>query len=61
MAPSRGEVIAGLSTSVWMCAVGMFVGELFVPMLNSTSYALWQTLTPAEMLGRALSSWRFIS
>lgn len=56
-----GEVIAGLSTTVWMCAVGMFVGELFVPMLNSTSYALWQTLTPPEMLGRALSSRRFIS
>lgn len=56
-----GEIVSGLAGTVRMCALGMFLGELFVPLLNSTSYALWQTLTPPEMLGRALSTRRFIA
>jgi len=56
-----GEVIAGLATSVWMLALGMFVGEFLVAPLNTASYTLWQSLTPAHMLARALATRRFIA
>ena len=56
-----GEAIAGLATSVWMLAFGMFVGELLVAPLNTASYTLWQSLTPPHMLARALSTRRFIA
>ncbi|HEY6195010.1 MAG TPA: MFS transporter [Candidatus Eisenbacteria bacterium] len=56
-----GEVIAGLATSVWMLALGMFVGEFLVAPLNTASFTLWQSLTPPHMLARALSTRRFIA
>ncbi len=56
-----GEVIAGLSTTVWGLALGMFVGELLVAPLNTASYTLWQSLTPPHMLARALATRRFIA
>src|SRR5262249_34019211 len=56
-----GEVVTGLSTQVWALALGMFVAELLIAPLNTASYALWQTLTPPHMLGRALASRRFIA
>ena len=56
-----GEVITGLSTQVWALALGMFVTELLIAPLNTASYALWQTLTPPHMLGRALATRRFIA
>ena len=56
-----GEVIAGLATTVWALALGMFVGELLVAPLNTASYTLWQSLTPPHMLARALATRRFIA
>ncbi len=56
-----GEVIAGLATTVWGLALGMFVGELLVAPLNTASYTLWQSLTPPHMLARALATRRFIA
>ena len=56
-----GEVIAGISPTVWGLAVGMFVGELLVGPLNTASFTLWQGLTPPHMLARALATRRFIS
>ncbi len=56
-----GQVIAGLSTTVWGLALGMFVGELLVAPLNTASYTLWQSLTPPHMLARALATRRFIA
>lgn len=56
-----GEVIAGVSTTVWGLALGMFVGESLVGPLNTASYTLWQTLTPPQMLARALATRRFIA
>jgi MFS family permease len=56
-----GEVIAGMATTVWGLALGMFVGELLVAPLNTASYTLWQSLTPPHMLARALATRRFIA
>jgi MFS family permease len=56
-----GEVLAGLATTVWGLALGMFVGELLVAPLNTASYTLWQSLTPPHMLARALATRRFIA
>ena len=56
-----GEVIAGCATTVWLLALGMFVGELLVAPLNTASYTLWQSLTPPHMLARALATRRFIA
>jgi MFS family permease len=56
-----GEVMAGLSTTVWALAVGMFVGELLVAPLNTASFTLWQGVTPPHMLARALSTRRFLA
>lgn len=56
-----GQVVAGLATTVWALALGMFVGELLVAPLNTASYTLWQSLTPPHMLARALATRRFIA
>jgi MFS family permease len=56
-----GEAIAGLATTVWGLALGMFVGELLVAPLNTASFTLWQSLTPPHMLARALATRRFIA
>jgi hypothetical protein len=56
-----GQVIAGLATTVWGLAAGMFVGELLVGPLNTASFTLWQGLTPPHMLARALATRRFIA
>lgn len=56
-----GQVIAGLATTVWGLALGMFVGELLIAPLNTGIYTLWQSLTPPHMLARALATRRFIS
>lgn len=56
-----GEVIAGLATTVWGLAVGMFAGELLIAPLNTGIYTLWQSLTPPHMLARALATRRFIA
>lgn len=56
-----GEAIAGLSTTVWMLAVGMFVGEFLIAPLNTASFTLWQSVTPPHMLARALSTRRFLA
>jgi len=56
-----GEAVAGVSTSVTMLAVGLFLSELLVPALNAHSFMLWQSLTPPEILARALSTRRFLS
>ena len=56
-----GETIAGLATTVWGLAAGMFVGELLVAPLNTASFTLWQSLTPPHLLARALATRRFIA
>lgn len=56
-----GEVMAGLATTVWGLALGMFAGELLIAPLNTGIYTLWQSLTPPHMLARALATRRFIS
>ncbi|HEX5632173.1 MAG TPA: MFS transporter, partial [Gemmatimonadales bacterium] len=56
-----GEVVTGLSTTVWGLAIGMFVGESLVAPLNTASFTLWQDLTPPQMLARALATRRFIA
>ena len=56
-----GEVVTGLSTTVWSLALGMFVGELLVAPLNTASFTLWQDMTPPHMLARALATRRFIA
>jgi len=56
-----GQTIAGLATTVWGLAAGMFVGELLVAPLNTASFTLWQSLTPPHLLARALATRRFIA
>jgi MFS family permease len=56
-----GQTIAGLATTVWGLAAGMFIGELLVAPLNTASYTLWQSLTPAHMVARALATRRFFA
>jgi MFS family permease len=56
-----GEAIAGVASTVWGLALGMFVGELLVAPLNTASFTLWQSLTPPHMLARALATRRFIA
>jgi MFS family permease len=56
-----GQVVAGAATALPWLIAGMFLTELLVPLLNTTSFALWQGLTPAHLLGRALASRRFIA
>jgi MFS family permease len=56
-----GQTIAGLATTVWGLAAGMFIGELLVAPLNTASYTLWQSLTPPHMVARALATRRFFA
>ena len=56
-----GEVLTGLSTTVWTMAAAMLFTELLVGPLNTASYTLWQSLTPPHMLARALSVRRFMA
>lgn len=53
--------VSGAATTLPVLVAAMFVLELPVPFLNTSSFALWQSLTPPAMLGRALSTRRFIA
>ncbi|HEV2105091.1 MAG TPA: MFS transporter [Candidatus Eisenbacteria bacterium] len=56
-----GELASGLATTLVGCAAGLMFADLFVPFLNSSSFTLWQGVTPPAMLGRALAVRRFIA
>jgi len=56
-----GAACAGLSTTLYALAAGMFLTELLIAPLNSASSTLWQSLTPPSMLARALSTRRFLA
>ncbi len=61
LALGAGQVVAGLATTLPWLLAGLFGGYLFIPFLNSTSYALWQSLTPHELIARALATRRFVA
>ncbi len=56
-----GQVLVGLSTSVFAFAAALFVSEFMVTPLNTASFTLWQSLTPPHLLARALSVRRFLA
>ncbi|MEP7028149.1 MAG: MFS transporter [Candidatus Eisenbacteria bacterium] len=56
-----GQVLVGLSTSVFAFAAALFATEFLVTPLNTASFTLWQSLTPPHMLARALSVRRFLA
>ena len=61
MAVGVFEALAGAAPTLPLLAFAMFALDLPIPFLNTSSYALWQSLTPPELLGRALSTRRFIA
>jgi len=56
-----GQLWTGLSTTIVMMSLGMFLTELMVAPLNTASFTLWQSMTPPHMLARAMSVRRFLA
>jgi len=56
-----GQVLVGLSRTVFTFAAAMFLTELMIAPLNTASFTLWQSLTPPHLLARALSVRRFLA
>jgi MFS family permease len=49
----------GHSTAIWIPA--MFLGGLFVPLINGSNQAIWQAKVPPELQGRVFSARRLIA
>ncbi|HWQ21354.1 MAG TPA: MFS transporter [Clostridia bacterium] len=50
-----GTVILGLGRSLPVWAVGGFMSMLFLPMLNGSNQAIWQSKVPPSLQGRVFS------
>lgn len=50
-----GLVVAGLRSSPFFTAAGLFILLFFIPLASGTSMAVWQAKVPPEMQGRVFS------
>jgi uncharacterized repeat protein (TIGR01451 family) len=56
-----GTVFFGLGRSLPVWLVGAFMGQFFVPVVNSSNQAIWQAKVPPDLQGRVFSIRRLIA
>lgn len=56
-----GFLLLGFGRGFWLWAAGMFVFEFFMPMLNGSNQAIWQSKIPPALQGRVFSVRRLIA
>ena len=56
-----GPVIIGLSRAVPGWAVGSFMSQLFIPIINGSNQAIWQSKVPPAVQGRVFATRRMIA
>ncbi len=56
-----GNIIIGLGQSVVIWSMGAFLLMFFMPVLNASNQAIWQSKVPAEIQGRVFSARRLIA
>jgi len=55
------QVVFGLSATLYLSAVAVFVSVALVPFMNAHSQAIWQAQTPPELQGRVFAVRRVIA
>lgn len=56
-----GQVLLGLGREVVVWTIGAFLMMFFVPLLNASNQAIWQSKVPPELQGRVFSVRRLIA
>lgn len=56
-----GPVVIGLSRAVPGWAVGSFMSQLFIPIINGSNQAIWQSKVPPAVQGRVFATRRMIA
>ena len=56
-----GPVVIGLSRAVPGWAIGSFMSQLFIPIINGSNQAIWQSKVPPAVQGRVFATRRMIA
>jgi DHA3 family macrolide efflux protein-like MFS transporter len=56
-----GTIVLGLGRSLPIWAVGSFFGAFFVPLINSSNQAIWQSKVAPDVQGRVFATRRLIA
>jgi MFS family permease len=56
-----GLTVLGLANSIYFWVVGAFITMLFIPFINGSNQAIWQSKVPPVMQGRVFASRAFIA
>ncbi len=56
-----GPIVIGLSKAVPGWAVGSFMSQLFIPVINGSNQAIWQSKVPPAVQGRVFATRRMIA
>jgi MFS transporter, DHA3 family, macrolide efflux protein len=56
-----GSIILGLGNSLLAWGIGLFLGSLFLPILNGSNQAIWQAKVAPDLQGRVFSVRRLIA
>lgn len=56
-----GPIVMGVSRSVAGWAIGGFMSQLFIPIINGSNQAIWQSKVPPAIQGRVFATRRMIA
>jgi MFS transporter, DHA3 family, macrolide efflux protein len=56
-----GQVVIGLGRAVWAWGLGAFLIMFFIPLVNGSNQAIWQSKVPPDIQGKVFATRRLIA